>query len=275
MNRRMFLRRAATAAVATPAVAVGYGLFEASWFRVARLSVAVPNLPEPFAGTTVALVTDLHHGRYTSLHYIRTVVEVTNALRPDLILLGGDYAHEHRRYLPPCFEVLADLKAPLGVYGVLGNHDHWYSASLARSSMREAHIAEVTNTGYWLMLRGSRLRIAGVDDLWEGTQNLDAALDDARPDDACILLSHNPDYVETLTDRRVGLVLSGHTHGGQVVLPGLYAPYIPSRFGRKYLHGLVNTEHTQVYVSRGLATVGPPVRIGARPEVTLLTLAER
>jgi predicted MPP superfamily phosphohydrolase len=272
MDRRKFLRWAASAAVGTPAAAIGYGLFEASWFRVARLNVPVPNLAEAFAGTTVALVTDLHHGRYTSLHYIRTVVAVTNSLKPDVILLGGDYAHEHRRYLPPCFEVLAELKAPLGVYGVLGNHDHWYSASLARSSMRKANIVEVTNTGYWLMLRGSRLRIAGVDDLWEGVQNLDAALEDASPRDASILLSHNPDYVETLTDRRVGLVLSGHTHGGQVVLPGLYAPYIPSRYGRKYLHGLVKTDHTQVYVSRGLATVGPPVRIGARPEISLLTL---
>lgn len=269
MNRRTFLKYSV---VGLPALTAGYGLFEASWFRVAASEIQVPNLPAPFAGLTIALLTDLHHGRFTSLHYIRTVVEATNSLQPDLILLGGDYALARKKYLPPCFEVLAQLKSRLGVYGVLGNHDHWYSTSLTKQCMRKAHIAEVTNTGYWLMLRGTRLRIAGVDDFWEGVQNLDAALGDARSDDASILLSHNPDYVETLTDPRVSLVLSGHTHGGQVVLPGPYAPFIPSKYGTKYLRGLVKTDVTQVYVSRGLATVGPPIRIGARPEISLLTL---
>lgn len=259
-------------ALAMPAAALGYGLFEAGWFRIERLAVPIPNLPPSFDGFTIALVTDLHHGRYTSLHYIQTVVQATNALQPDLIALGGDYAHAHRRYIPPCFEVLAALKAPFGVFGVLGNHDHWYSTATARESMHKSHIAEVTNAGYWLYRGTSRLRIGGVDDYWEGVQDLPAALGDARSDETCLLLCHNPDYVETITDPRIGLVLSGHTHGGQIVLPGLYAPYVPSRYGRKYLHGLVKTPSTQVYVSRGLATVGPPLRIGARPEITLLTL---
>ncbi len=253
-------------------LAVGYGLFEASWFRVAKLSVSVRNLPTPFSGLTIALLTDLHHGRFTSLHYIQTIVDVTNSLQPDLVLLGGDYALASAKYIPPCFEVLSELRPRLGMFGVLGNHDHWYSSSLTKESMRKAKVAEVTNTGYWLMLRGERLRIAGVDDLWEGVQDLNSALGDARSDDACILLSHNPDYVETLTDCRVSLVLSGHTHGGQVVLPGPYAPFVPSKYGIKYLHGLVQTDSSQVYVSRGLATVGPPIRFNARPEVSLLTL---
>ena len=269
MNRRRFL---SFAALGAPALAAGYGLFEASCFRIARLTIPVRNLPVPFSGLTIALLTDLHHGRYTSLHYIRTVVEVTNALQPDVVCLGGDYALASRKYLPPCFDVLSELNARLGVFGVLGNHDHYYGATLTRELMRNARVAEITNGGYWFMLRGTRLRIAGVDDLWEGTQDLAAALSDARTDDACILLSHNPDYVETLADARVGLVLSGHTHGGQVVFPGPYAPFVPSKFGTKYLHGLVKTDVTQVYVSRGLATVGPPIRIGAPPEISFLTL---
>lgn len=272
MNRRTFLKYGTGAAVAAPAAALGYGLFEAGWFRIARQTIVLEGLPPAFDGLTIALLTDLHHGRYTSLHYIRTVVAATNALRPDVIALGGDYAHAGRRWLPPCFETLAGLKARLGVFGVLGNHDHWYSTAITRESMRRAHIAEVTNGGFWLLAGGSRLRIGGVDDYWEGVQDLPAALGDARAGDATVLLCHNPDFVETITDRRVGLVLSGHTHGGQIVLPGPYAPYVPSRYGTKYLHGLVRTPHTQVYVSRGLATVGPPVRIGARPEIALLTL---
>ncbi len=272
MNRREFLKWAQRTTLAAPALTLGYGLFEASWFRVARETVAIPHLPAAFDGLTIAFLTDLHHGRYTSLHYIRTVVDVTNAQQPDIIALGGDYAHAHRRYIPPCFEVLSNLRARWGVFGVLGNHDHWYDSRLAKQCMRQAHVADLTNTGYWFTQGSSRLRLGGVDDFWEGSQNLADALGDARPDEACILLSHNPDYVESITDRRVRLVLSGHTHGGQVVLPGLGAPYVPSIYGEKYLHGLVRTPFTQVYVSRGLATVGPPLRIGARPEISLMRL---
>ena len=272
MNRREFLTWARRAALAAPAAVLGYGLFEASWFHVARHTIAIPNLPAAFDGLTIALLTDLHHGRFTSLHYIRTIVEVTNAQQADIIALGGDYAHAHRRYIPPCLEMLAELKARLGVFGVLGNHDHWYDARLTRECMRRSHIADLTNTGYWLLRGTSRLRIGGVDDFWEGAQELSAALGDASADETCILLSHNPDYVETISDRRVGLVLSGHTHGGQIVLPGVGAPYVPSMYGQKYLHGLVRTAYTQVYVSRGLATIGPPVRLGARPEISLIRL---
>jgi hypothetical protein len=111
-----------------------------------------------------------------------------------------------------------------------------------------------------------------VDDLWLGAPDLAAALGDCRPADACLLVSHNPDFAETLTDPRVGLVLSGHTHGGQVVFPGAGAPFVPSRYGRKYLHGLVRAPETLVYVSRGLGTSGAPVRFCSRPEINLLTL---
>lgn len=272
MNRRDFITWIRRATLAAPAVGLGYGLFEASWFQVVRRTIGVPRLPTAFEGLTIAFLTDLHHGRYTSLHYIRTVVEVTNSQRPDIIALGGDYAHAQRRYIPPCFEVLSELKARLGVFGILGNHDHWYDSRLTKDCMRQAHVADLTNTGYWFVQGSSRLRLGGVDDFWEGSQNLAAAVGDAKSDDTCVLLSHNPDYVESITDPRVGLVLSGHTHGGQVVLPGLGAPYVPSIYGDKYLHGLVRTQFTQVYVSRGLATVGPPLRIGARPEITLIQL---
>jgi predicted MPP superfamily phosphohydrolase len=111
-----------------------------------------------------------------------------------------------------------------------------------------------------------------VDDLWHGQQDLDAALGDATDDDACVLLCHNPDYAEKLRDRRVGLMLSGHMHGGQIVLPGLGYHCIPSRYGLKYLQGLVQAPCTRVFVSRGLGTVGLPLRIRCRPEINLLTL---
>jgi predicted MPP superfamily phosphohydrolase len=274
INRRAFLKRTAAYLGSLSVLGGGYGLAEAAAVGVSRRSVAVPRLPEAFAGKTVALLTDLHHGPFNGLEFIRAVVARTNALRPDLIALGGDYVQQDPRpYVHPCFEVLRDLSAPLGVYAVPGNHDHFFGAvGETHAAMRDNGIRDVTNAGCWIEQDGRRLRVAGVDDLWHGGPDLEAALGDMAASDACLLLCHNPDFVETIRDRRVGLVLSGHMHGGQIRLPGLGAPWIPSRYGQKYLAGLVRTPWTQVFVSRGVGTVGVPFRLGSPPEINLLTL---
>ena len=160
----------------------------------------------------------------------------------------------------------------MGVYGVLGNHDYWHGIVETRAGMKAAGVTELTNTGVWLKRGSDRFRLAGVDDLRSGRVNVSAALGDATRDDACLLISHNPDLAETLREPRVGLMLSGHTHGGQVVFPIGGAPYVPSAYGSKYLRGLVRGPETLVYVSRGLGTSGVPVRIGSRPEINLITL---
>jgi predicted MPP superfamily phosphohydrolase len=239
--------------------------------KIDRQTLPLPRLPRAFDGTTVAFLTDLHHGPFTSLDYVASVVRTTLALDPDLIVLGGDYSLKHGKYVRPCFEVLAALKAPLGVFGVLGNHDYWHGLDATREGMKAAGVAELTNAGVWLTRGSDRLRLAGVDDLWTGRADVRPALGDATRDDACLLVSHNPDFAETLRDPRVGLVLSGHTHGGQVVFP-TGAPFVPSRYGQKYLKGLVQAPEARVYVSRGLGTSGVPVRIGSRPEINLITL---
>ena len=145
---------------------------------------------------------------------------------------------------------------------------------LTRRALAENGLTELTNTGVWLERGGSRLRLCGVDDWATGRPDLRRALGDTRLGDACLLLSHNPDFVEHIRDPRVDLVLSGHTHGGQVVLPLIGAPVTASRYGQKYVHGLVQGPSARVYVSRGVGTIGPPVRFGCPPEVTLLTLRQ-
>jgi hypothetical protein len=271
MTRRQLLRSAA-AALAAPLAVGGWGLAEAHALRIDRLTVAVPNLPAAFRGLTVALVTDIHHGPFTSADDVTDVVRTTLALQPDLIVLGGDYHHAHDRFIPASFDRLAELKAPLGVYGVLGNHDRWRGLQATRDGMRRARVEELTNAGVWLRRGGDRFRLCGVDDLWTGKPDVPAAVGDATSHDAVVLVSHNPDLAETLTDRRVGLVLSGHTHGGQICVPGVGAPWTPSGFGAKYARGLNDAPLTRVYTSAGTGMTGVGVRLNCPPEVSLLTL---
>jgi predicted MPP superfamily phosphohydrolase len=272
MNRRVFLKSLAAAAVPGAAAAASYGLYEASWAEVVRPTLAVPKLPASFDGTTIAFLADIHHGPFTSLEYVASVVRTTLSLRPDMIVLGGDYSLKDGKYIAPCFEVLEGMTAPLGVYGVLGNHDYWHGLDETREGFRRAQVEELTNCGIWLTRGGSRFRLAGVDDFWMGKVEMGAALGDAKPEDTCVVISHNPDVAEKVRDERVGLIISGHTHGGQVVFPTGAAPIVPSIYGSKYLQGICRAPATTVYVSRGLGCSSVPVRVCCRPELTLITL---
>ncbi len=272
MDRRKFLKRAALAAAGAATAGGAYPFLEAKWCRVVRRTIEVPNLPGPFRGTTVALLADVHHGPFVPLSYIRHVVTITNALKPDIVMLAGDYVHRSSHYIAPGIAELGKLEARMGRFAVRGNHDNREFAPTTRAALAEARLPDLNNTGVWLERRGTRLRIAGVADLWTDDPNLALALGDATLDDAVLLLSHNPDFVESIRDPRVGLVLSGHTHGGQVVVPGFGAPIVPSRYGQKYLHGLVQGPCSQVFVTRGVGTITPPVRFLCRPEVVLITL---
>lgn len=271
MTRRKMLKLAA-AAFGSLFLGGVYTLLEAKWCRVLRVGLKVPRLPAPFEGMTVAFLADIHHGPVVPLSYVRHVVAMANAINPDLVLLGGDYVHQHPRYIAPGIAELGKLQAKEGRFAVLGNHDHWEDGPATKTALAASGITELTNTGIWLNRDGAQLRICGVGDLWTDNQDLDAALGTATDDDAVILLSHNPDYVETLTDPRVGLVLSGHTHGGQVVLPGYGAPIVPSKYPKKYVRGLVQGPVCPVFITRGVGTISPPVRLFCRPEVVLITL---
>lgn len=248
---------------------------EAASISVTQQTIEIEPLAPAFEGLKVAFLTDFHSSALTAPGFFERVVRETNRLKPDVILLGGDYVTEEPVWLEGLLPALAQLHAPLGVYGVLGNHDYYFEPNAIRRALHQIGVVDITNAGRWLTRAGSRLRIAGVGDLWEDEQNLDAALDGAHQDEVAIVLSHNPDYAMEMNDPRVRLLLAGHTHGGQICLPRVGALITNSRYGKQLASGLVDFESFQLYVSRGLGTVVVPLRYQCPPEIVLLTLQRK
>jgi predicted MPP superfamily phosphohydrolase len=274
---------------------LAYGFVESHRIEVKRYTVTSPDVPAGFDGTRVVLLTDIHRGAFFSQDRVRRLVERVNALRPDLVVLGGDYVYANTDYEASCFAELARLQAPLGRFAVLGNHDYCeYRAdsgtgsssgtsdgtrpggatdpSPAIEAIRGAGITLLDNRAVWVEKAGRRIRVGGVGDYQEDTPDLAPTVEGTSAGDFVLLVSHNPDYAEELPIGAVDLVLSGHTHGGQVTFFGLWAPSLPSEYGQKYRTGLVVTEATTVIVSNGIGTIFPPIRFFARPQIVEITL---
>ena len=280
VTRRNFLRwtlGAGLAAAAAGAGSVGYAFaLEPGWLAVERVTVRVPGLPPALDGLTVAHLSDLHWGPYTGQPEIRTAVEKANAFAADLIVLTGDYVLQSAGYAAPCAQELAALRAPLGVFAIPGNHDYWTDIDVVTAQLRATRLTLLRNSSHRLEVGGAPLWLAGVDDVWEQHHDLDAALAGVPLGEPILLLVHEPDFADQAAQSPhcVFLQLSGHSHGGQVNLP-FYGPPILPWLGRKYPAGLqtVAGSTLQVYTSRGVGVIAPPLRFNCRPEVTLLTLA--
>jgi uncharacterized protein len=272
LNRRKFLRWAIGASVVGMA---GYSFWEVSHIVVRRQTVRLPNLPPAFEGKTIGVLADFHHGPFVGLPFVRGAIDLAQSLRADAYALVGDFACRAQRapeMMPPCVQAASKLEAPLGVFAVPGNHDMDEDGRVYRDAVRKTPLTDLTNRAVRVSIAGESLWFAGVDDLWHGKPDLQTALTDVPAGAAVVLLSHNPDFAETDPDPRVGLMLSGHTHGGQVYLPIVGAPWVPSRYGEKYLAGLVRGPATEVYVTRGIGETGMPLRFNCPPEINLLTL---
>lgn len=275
VSRRRFLKWLGVGAGAAVAgTAADALLIEPGWVKVTRPTIALPTLPPEWDGVKIAQLSDIHVGRLVSLDDARDAVDLANGLGADLIALTGDYVSRADAITRALVEVLRNLRAPEGVFAVLGNHDYWTNREKMIRTIEQAGIEVLVNEHRLLRRGGGELCLAGVDDFWSTAPgpDLTEALADV-PEPACrILLAHNPDYVEDLTGTpRVDLVLSGHTHGGQVNFPLLGPPVLPIRH-RRYAAGLVAGPHCPVYVSRGLGMVEVPVRFNCRPELPLITL---
>ncbi len=273
LSRRQFLK-GAIAMGAAGLVADGV-LLEPRHVVVERKTIAINDLPDAFDGFRICQITDVHHGPFTGLEFIKKVVEKVNSLNPGLVVLTGDYVDHSSKYIVPAVSALCRLKSSNGVLAVLGNHDHWMDANLTQEVFNRYNVPVITNSHKLIEIKDKAICVAGVGDLMEDSQDLKAAFYGVPADIPRILLSHNPDYAESMpASERVDLVLAGHTHGGQVRMPFSIAPITMSRYGQKYAGGLVRSASRQVYVSRGIGVVGLPVRFNCPPEITIITLTK-
>ena len=237
-----------------------------------EVSVEISDLPEAFDGLRVAQLSDIHYGSFLGPEGIERLVALATGLRPDLILLTGDYVNrwpdETRQVIP----LLAKLTAPLGVYAVLGNHDHYAGAAETVRLLSRHGIKPLDHDTEAVQLGGDRLWLLGAGDyIKDRRYDLNERLAALPPEEPRLVLAHNPDTADLPRSHRVDLMLSGHTHGGQIRLPRMGAPVLPV-YNRLYDQGLFRLADMQLFVSRGLGMVGLPIRLNCPPHLPVLRL---
>ncbi|HEX3148530.1 MAG TPA: metallophosphoesterase [Gemmataceae bacterium] len=261
---------------------LSYGhLIEPTWLESNELRLPVSDLPPEHEGLRIAHLTDFHGGEHLPRHYLAEVVDRTLGHKPDLIALTGDFVHKGYRHVDDVARELGALRAPLGVYAVLGNHDFSVRNALGWRRYRGLHqavadalsaqgIRVLRNESMTLDHAGVPFQIAGVDDLWSGVSDPVGALQGLHPNLPRVVLAHNPLSVDQLGNERCDLMLSGHTHGGQVNWPGVGRLFIGKK-ARRLPAGMCRHGNTPVYVNKGVG-YGWRFRFGVRPEVAIFHL---
>lgn len=268
--------------------ALGLGLYagegERHWIDLTHRTFAIPGLAEAFDGYRIVQLSDIHLEAWTEEFFLHDAVARINALNPDAVYLTGDFISEAPdspdfpiRSAWKCAQILRSLTCP-HVYGILGNHDCMSAPDEIARALTENRVQMLRNAALPIERSGARFWLAGVDDPLKGSPDPEAAIPERIRNLAAepvILLCHGPDYADDLLTMPSGyavqLMLSGHTHGGQVRVP-FVGPLTLPPMGRKYVEGSFRLGKMQLYVNRGIGTVGIPVRLNCPPEITLFTL---
>lgn len=252
--------------------------WELSSIRVREYRLSIPNWRQSIEGLRVAVLADLHIGSpLNGLDNLRRVVRLTNAARPDIILLAGDFVIHGvlgGTFVPPD-QIAAELRlldAPLGVFAVLGNHDRWFNPPLVASAFQEKGIRLLEDDAAEIVSDRGRFWLVGISDWLTGPHHMQQALSKVPPQAPVLIFTHNPDVFPTLPDG-FSLAIAGHTHGGQVNLPLLGRLVVPSRYGQRFAAGHVVENARHIFVSTGIGTSIVPLRFGVPPEISLLILS--
>lgn len=248
-----------------------------------QVEVPMARLDGAWDGARIVQLSDFHYDTHFSVVPIRKAVEMVNALQPDLVVLTGDFitspltkdpGHQAKENMLPCAELLGRIRARLGSFAVLGNHDVDVDAHHAVECLEANRIPVLRNRAVALEREGKRLWLAGVDDVLFGAADLDAALRSVPAQEPVVLLCHEPDYAVHTARYPVDLQLSGHTHGGQIRFPWVGPLYLPDQ-GRKFPWGSYQVGKLQLYTNAGIGTIRLPIRWNCPPEITVFTLRSR
>jgi hypothetical protein len=281
VTRRRFFKAGLCGAAA---LALYSSEIERHWTEVTHLDIALPRLPQAFDGMRIAQLSDIHLDNLTEPFYLRHVVSKVNQMQPDAVFLTGDYVSEGLtsnafavKAAWQCANILSKLDCG-SVYAILGNHDVAVGEKEVTAALRGHGITVLRNASVPIERSGGRFWLAGIDDPVWGNPYPEVAIPPAirnLPDEPVVLLCHAPDYADQLLahpiGKTIGLMLSGHTHGGQVRLPILGALELPE-LGKKYVEGSFRLGNMQLYVNRGIGTIGLPFRFNCPPEITLFTM---
>jgi uncharacterized protein len=273
-TRREFLRWSFGAVALSPAGVFAYGAaIGKERYEIVERTVTLPRLSSRFDGFRIVQLTDIHVGNFMKQAQLEWYVRAVNDLRPNIVALTGDFIGSSPHFIPACAGALEKLDARDGVYACLGNHDYWVGAQRVTEALQAAGVRVLRNEAHTLSWNGALLNLAGVDDPWRGHTDFDRALSMANPNAPTIMLCHQPDLFPTAVQRGIDLTLAGHYHGGQVKLQFLRMAVSPAHFISKFVEGFHRQGRSQLYVSRGIGITGPPVRLNAPPEITVLHLA--
>ena len=267
MTRRAVIKAALATTLGSAAGGVSYGMaFERHWVEMTSTPLSVAGLPPALDGLRIGFITDIHHSRLVPAADVIRALDLAMSARPDLVVLGGDYVtYGDRAFVGPVAELLGSLRAPHGVFAILGNHDDDRDMPAALAGKGFVVLKDQRTE---VSIRGEKLTLAGIRFWTRRTASIASVLKGAESS-TTLLLAHDPRRLVQAAELDVPAVLSGHTHGGQVVLPGIGA-LARRRF--PVLAGLGRRDGTTIFVSRGVGTVYVPVRINCPPEVALVTL---
>jgi len=277
-SRRRFLQRSAYGVAAASFGGAAYGMtIGRSGHEITEAEFPITGLPREFDGFTIALISDIHSGAFMSREDMTEYARLVNGLHADMIAVPGDFVNANVREIAPFAEAFSALQAPSGVFGVLGNHDYYTgSPDIVAREVTSCGIRVLRNESIEVRKNGASLCILGVDDVGRyptASMLMDQAAASAPSGTSRILLCHRPYFLQEAAERDIGLVLSGHTHGGQVVFGRFGNTVIaPARIASPYIWGKYRINDSHMYVSRGVGTVGLPVRINCPPEITRITL---
>jgi predicted MPP superfamily phosphohydrolase len=259
-------------AVAPFALALYGTLFGTRVLRRERVTIPVDGLPKAWRGARIVQLSDLHAGRHVTRQRLAAIARRAARLDPDLLVVTGDIVHNSPAFARQAAEAIASIPSRHGIFACLGNHDFWAGPDAVENALERAGIRVLRNKGVLLDRAGEGLWLCGVDDPWSGRFDLRAALRGRPEGTATVLLSHQPNTWRRAQELGVELQLSGHTHGGQVALLWLHRSLSLARLITPFVAGLYRAGRSYLYVNRGAGSVMPMVRLGARPEVTELTL---